>query len=275
MSIHRITGRLFGASALGLLTISACAGAAPAQGARESMVGISRPNEVEPLTKGPTEASKKGKDGEGAEGKDATPRCPYGELSDPHRGFIRCLTPEERDADWLPPPPQREPPRAEAPKDGGKDGSSKDGSKDGSSKDGSKDGSAAGPPPDNTPPPAPPPAVPEPAPPAVPPLVEMGAPKFENGEVTRVDKALSSITSGVGKCIADNGGLSGVSGSMTVSFLVRVRGRAEGVEVSKRKGVSAEAGECIRKLLKNKAIGAPSADPVGVSFTISLKSPPK
>ncbi len=100
----------------------------------------------------------------------------------------------------------------------------------------------------------------------------MSAPKFENGEVTRVDKALASIQTAVAKCVADNGGLSSATGSMKVQFLVRVRGRAEGVDVSKLKGVSSEAGECVRKLLKNKAIGAPSADPVGVSFSITFKA---
>jgi hypothetical protein len=37
--------------------------------------------------------------------------------------------------------------------------------------------------------------------------------------------------------------------------------------------VSSEAAACVRVLIKNKAIGAPSADPVGVTVVISLKPP--
>jgi hypothetical protein len=43
------------------------------------------------------------------------------------------------------------------------------------------------------------------------------------------------------------------------------------VEVLAAKGVSAEASTCVRHLLKNKAIGAPTADPVGVTVTITFK----
>ncbi|MRG96477.1 hypothetical protein GF068_31815 [Polyangium spumosum] len=58
-----------------------------------------------------------------------------------------------------------------------------------------------------------------------------------------------------------------------MSFLVRVRGRAEGVEIESKKGVTEEAASCIRLLLKNKAVGAPSSDPVGVTVTFSLERP--
>jgi hypothetical protein len=54
---------------------------------------------------------------------------------------------------------------------------------------------------------------------------------------------------------------------------VRARGRAEGVEVTGARGVSADASACVRVLLKNKAIGAPTADPVGVTVTVTLKAP--
>jgi len=42
--------------------------------------------------------------------------------------------------------------------------------------------------------------------------------------------------------------------------------------VASAKGVGAEAASCVRKLLKNKAIGAPTADPVGVTVVISFKA---
>ena len=121
MNRKRQGGKLLTALALGLAALAACAGAAPA----------SAPvSQVEPLTGAPddaaTEAAKnvdRDKRDRGADagppsdaGPGATPRCPYGELVDPHRGFVRCLTPDERGADWLPPAPQPPPPPvADAP----------------------------------------------------------------------------------------------------------------------------------------------------------------
>ena len=102
--------------------------------------------------------------------------------------------------------------------------------------------------------------------------MEIGAPKFENGEVTRVEKSLGKASGDLARCIADNGGLAGDSGSVKIQFLVQSRGRAEGVEVLAAKGVGADAAACVRRRLKNKAIGAPSADPVGVTVVVTFKA---
>ncbi|MEP7127134.1 MAG: hypothetical protein ABJE95_39740 [Byssovorax sp.] len=242
---HR--GRLFTAAALGLAALASCAGAAPAS---------ETPPQVDPLT-GPApasddaiEASKRvdrdkheapdaGPPADAGPGK-AEPRCPYGELSDPHRGFVRCLAPDERDAGWLPPQPQA-------------------------------------PPPSDAPPTKDPVPAPSTAPVASgpPPLVDIGAPKFENGEVPRAEKSLTKAATEIASCVADHGGLTGAAGAIKIQFLVRNRGRAEGVEVLSSKGVSPDAAACVRLLLKNKPIGPPSADPVGVTVTISLKPPSK
>jgi hypothetical protein len=171
-------------------------------------------------------ARRTGDQGPADAGPDSAPRCPFGALEDPHRGFVRCLLPDERDAGWLPPPPQGEAPAPE-PQDAGSS--------------------------------------------APLPSVEIGAPKFENGEVTKVEKSLGKASSDLARCVAEHGGLTGESGSVKVQFLVRFRGRAEGVEVLGAKGVSTEASNCVRQLLKNKAIGAPTADPVGVTVTITFR----
>jgi hypothetical protein len=211
----------------GALFAAACAGSAPA--ASEATA--------------PSSSSDVGRGGEatsaapaGADVAETTPpKCPYGELTDPHRGFVRCLTPDERDAGWLPPSAQT-PPAPSAP------------------------------PPSAEPDAGAPAAASGPAP-----AVEIGSPAFENGQVPRTEKALAKMSDAIGKCVGDHGGLAAATGSMKVTFLVRVRGRAEGVEVQSAKGVSAEAKDCVRLLLKNKAIGAPSADPVGVTVTITFK----
>jgi hypothetical protein len=163
----------------------------------------------------------------------APPKCPYGELSDPHRGFVRCLTPDERDAGWLPPTAQTPPVPTPSPSAEPDAGSPQ----------------ASGPAP----------------------LVEIGSPAFENGQVPRTEKALVRIADAIGKCVGDHGGLQGATGSMKVTFLVRVRGRAEGVEVANPKNVSSEAKDCVRLLLKNRPIGAPSADPVGVTVSLTFR----
>jgi hypothetical protein len=93
-----------------------------------------------------------------------------------------------------------------------------------------------------------------------------------NGDVPNVAKRLEKASSDIAKCIADNGGLTASAGSLKIQFLVRVRGRAEGVEILSARGVTPEAQRCVRTLLKNKPVGAPSADPVGVTVTLSLKS---
>jgi hypothetical protein len=209
----------------GALFAAACAGSAPAASEAPSSSAAAGAWQGGKATGAPQGSAL-------AEG--SQPKCPYGELTDPHRGFVRCLTPDERDAGWLPPTAQTPPA-----------------------------------------PPAPTPSVePDAGSPAAsgpPPAVEIGSPAFENGQVPRTEKALAKLEGAIGKCVADHGGLSGATGSMKVAFLVRVRGRAEGVEVQSAKNVTAEAKDCVRVLLKNKAIGAPSADPVGVTVTLTFK----
>jgi hypothetical protein len=108
---------------------------------------------------------------------------------------------------------------------------------------------------------------------AVAPLVEIGEPAFQNGEVPKVAKALAKSADEIGRCVASYGGLSGATGSIKLQFLVRNRGRAEGVEVESAKGITEAAKECVRRALKNRSVGAPTADPVGVTVTVSLHAP--
>jgi hypothetical protein len=256
MNRKRLGGKLSTALALGLAALASCAGAAPASSSAPQP-------QVEPITGAPdaVEAAKRvdhdhdhdhdkhadADAGPPADGGPA-PRCPYGELVDPHRGFVRCLLPDERDAGWLPPAPQPVPDPPKVAKDpDAKDPDAKDPDVKG------PDAKPAGPPP----------------------LVDIGAPKFENGEVPRAEKALTKAATDIAKCVADHGGLTAATGTLKVQFLVRNRGRAEGVEILSAKGLGADAASCVRVLLKNKPIGPPTADPVGVTVTISLKPPAK
>jgi pyruvate/2-oxoglutarate dehydrogenase complex dihydrolipoamide acyltransferase (E2) component len=118
------------------------------------------------------------------------------------------------------------------------------------------------------------PSTPDAAPSAAepPPVVEMGEPSFENGQVASAAKFLAAQADAIGRCIGEHGGLGAGAGKLKVQFLVRGRGRAEGVEIVSAKGIGEPAKECVRLLLKNKNVGPPSADPVGVTVTITLKA---
>jgi hypothetical protein len=228
MTAKRTAGRLLTAASLGLALVAACAGAAPPADAQAAWTPD--PDADPSARRFPTDAGQP-ETPAAPPGDAGAPRCPYGAVEDPHRGFVRCLLPDERDAGWLPPPAQGDAPPAE-----------------------------------------PPPASPDAGPPAALPTVEIGAPKFENGEVTKVEKSLGKASVDLARCVAEHGGLGAETGSLKVQFLVRFRGRAEGVEVLSAKGVSPEAAACVRQRLKNKAIGAPTADPVGVTVTVTFRS---
>jgi len=169
-------------------------------------------------------------------GTDGAPRCPHGALEDPHHGFVRCLTPEEADAGYRPP--------SQSPGDAGAADAPSDGASDAGA-----------------------------APVGPPPVVDVGTPTFESGEVKTAQKAISKLSPEIGKCVAENGGLSDKTGSIKLQFLVRVRERAEGVEVLSQKNVSPQAASCVKGLLKNRWVGTPSADPVGVTVTLTFKAP--
>lgn len=233
--------RLLTAALLGLASAGAC-GAAMPEG--DAVGNEMAPGNAEELARKKREDSQK----EPPEQKEQKPQCPHGELSDPHRGFVRCLKPEEADAGWIPPAPQPEPASPDA---------------------GSDAGAVEEKPKEKTPPP-PPEEKPE-AKPQPPPLVTVGAPKFQGGEIPRAEKFLNGLLEGIGKCVAEHGGMKAEKGKLSLSFLVRARGRAEGVEIENAKGIGEDASGCIRLLVKNRAVGAPSADPVGVTVTFSFE----
>jgi hypothetical protein len=72
------------------------------------------------------------------------------------------------------------------------------------------------------------------------------------------------------KCINDNGGLKDASGEVQVRFLVRQRGRAEGVSVAKRTSVSQEAARCVSEVVDRRYVGVPDAPIVGATVVIKF-----
>jgi hypothetical protein len=72
------------------------------------------------------------------------------------------------------------------------------------------------------------------------------------------------------KCVTDNGGLKDGAGEVQVRFLLRQRGRAEGVSVAKRVGVSAEAARCVSDIVDRRYVGVPEAPIVGATVVIKF-----
>jgi len=204
--------------------------------------------------------------------------CPYGALEDPHRGFVRCLSQGEKSpfdpgagspdaGDGGSPSPAPGNTGTAAP---GAGSSAPATPPDGGAPDAGPAPTAA-PNASSAPAPTASPSAPPP-PPGPPPSVEMKAPKFENGDVPKAEKNLTGkkVLEAIAKCVADNGGLTAKTATLKVEFLVRARGKAEGVEV-KPTGVSEEAAKCVRAFLKNRSMGTPTADPTGVTVVYTLK----
>jgi hypothetical protein len=92
----------------------------------------------------------------------------------------------------------------------------------------------------------------------------------DTGELPLAVKKLSEPKDRYLDCVNKNGGLSGDSAEVQVRFLVRERGRAEGVSVAKSKGMSAEAARCIADVVDRRYVGYPAAPIVGATLPIVL-----
>jgi hypothetical protein len=106
---------------------------------------------------------------------------------------------------------------------------------------------------------------------------------------TDVDAALDVVvgpvaadegTLGIGKlgapkdkyqaCIQKNGGLSGKTGEVSVRFLVRGKGVAEGVSVAKRTNLSKEAAQCVADVIDRRRVGTPESPMVGATVLVKF-----
>jgi len=108
------------------------------------------------------------------------------------------------------------------------------------------------------------------------------APGDENAslEVTVGPVAADEGTLGVGKlgapkdkysaCVQKNGGLSGKTGEVSVRFLVRAKGVAEGVSVAKRTNMSKEAAQCVAEVVDRRRVGTPESPMVGATVLVKF-----
>jgi hypothetical protein len=99
-------------------------------------------------------------------------------------------------------------------------------------------------------------------------------------EVTVGPVAADEGTLGVGKlgapkdryasCIQKNGGLSSKAGEVSVRFLVRSKGVAEGVSVAKRTNMSKEAAQCVADVIDRRRVGTPESPMVGATVLVKF-----
>jgi hypothetical protein len=73
------------------------------------------------------------------------------------------------------------------------------------------------------------------------------------------------------KCVDENGGLTEKDAEVHIRFLVRGdRSRAEGVSVSKRRGMSREAAKCVADVVDRRRVGTPDKPMLGATLLIKF-----
>jgi hypothetical protein len=99
---------------------------------------------------------------------------------------------------------------------------------------------------------------------------EVGKAEADTGELPEAQPQLRKVADRYAQCVGNNGGLEGVQGKVTVRFLVRERGRAEGVSVKERQGVSLAAAKCVAEVVDRRYVGYPAAPIVGATLSIEF-----
>ncbi len=173
---------------------------------------------------------------------DAT--CAWGRLSDGHGALVRCLTEEEaaRLREAPPSHPSAEPPKlmAVVPAEPQKE-------------------------------------APAPASDATQPAAD--APRFtvEVGKVTADEGSLPDSRKNLVRArerflgCAKAGGVAPDGGEVELRFLVLGRGRAEGVSVQKRHGVSVSTARCLADVLDRRFVGYPDGPQVAATLVVTMK----
>ena len=96
--------------------------------------------------------------------------------------------------------------------------------------------------------------------------------QIDEGKLAQATNKLSAAKDRLAECVTKHGGLGGAkSAELKLRFLVRAqRGRAEGVSVSKRTGISAEAARCASDVIDRRLVGEPEVPMTGVTLTVKF-----
>jgi hypothetical protein len=98
----------------------------------------------------------------------------------------------------------------------------------------------------------------------------VSAARADTGELPEARTQLLRANDRYVQCVESNGGISASPASVTLRFLVRERGRAEGVTVKERAGLSLAAAKCVANVVDRRFVGYPAAPIVGADLTIDF-----
>jgi hypothetical protein len=104
--------------------------------------------------------------------------------------------------------------------------------------------------------------------------VSVGPVAADEGKLPIAEKKLGLAKDRYLECADRHGGLSAATAEVHVRFLVRARGRAEGVSVQKRAGLSAEAARCVADVVDRRYVGTPEVEMVGATVVIKFQKQP-
>jgi hypothetical protein len=104
--------------------------------------------------------------------------------------------------------------------------------------------------------------------------VSVGPVIADEGKLSIAEKKLGLAKDRYLECATRHGGLSAATAEVHVRFLVRARGRAEGVSVQKRAGLSAEAARCVADVVDRRYVGTPEVEMVGATVVIKFQKQP-
>jgi hypothetical protein len=99
---------------------------------------------------------------------------------------------------------------------------------------------------------------------------EVGPALADTGDLPEAQGQLRRPVERYARCVETNGGLDAASGEVTLRFLVRERGRAEGVAVKEHRGISLAAAKCIADVIDRRYVGYPAAPIVGATLSIQF-----
>lgn len=101
-------------------------------------------------------------------------------------------------------------------------------------------------------------------------LAAISAARADTGELPEARPQLLRASQRYVACVESNGGLSASPARVTLRFLVRERGRAEGVTVKAREGLSLAAAKCIAEVVDRRFVGYPAAPIVGADLSVEF-----
>jgi hypothetical protein len=101
--------------------------------------------------------------------------------------------------------------------------------------------------------------------------VSVGPVHAEHGQLPQAASKLKRAEDRFRACVSDNGGLTRQQGEVHVRFLVRERGRAEGVSVAKRRSLSAAAAKCVADVVDRRSVGLPEAPIVAATLVVKFE----